>query len=450
MTMWILLAAGLTAFSSSYAKAVTEQPLSLRHAIEVAIARSPQLESARRQAEARVFERRSAFAKLLPTLDLAATHGLQNNVPIASNNAYLASNPSAPWYSSLSLALSETLYDNGVSLTDWGNAERQEAISAIQREKAIAELKLKVGQEFVRYSAAKHVADFKRKQLELMQAQYTKIEAQFRQGFRLPADFLRIKAQVQRAEIDVINADTVAANLRVDLLKVLGVDEAGQSEIQFRAMDLVSNSDRLGKWRPLDSVLTSVQEHYDFRVGRLQEEVAKTQVTLAERRYYPRIQVTGGLTYSNFGYVGSSQAFSASNQMTWNALVTVSHNFWDWGIRKNDIAVAQATQDASISAIRATRQDLVAQSLQLQQDRRRLLENHRLAEALVGMEEASTRDIEHAYREGRATYLDLSSGYSNVLDARVGLVQVRSAVLQSELKSLYLEGKLHEVDFDGT
>src|SRR3989344_3801838 len=94
------------------------KPLSLQDAVRFAIENSPSFDTAKKTQAIRELEYKSAVAKMLPSADFTTTNGLQNNIPIASTSSaspVFSSNPSAPWYSSLSLGLTESLYDNGVS-----------------------------------------------------------------------------------------------------------------------------------------------------------------------------------------------------------------------------------------------------------------------------------------------------------------------------------------------
>ena len=93
-------------------------PLSLKEAVGFALENSPVFDTAKKTQAIREFQYKSAFAKLLPSLDFTTTDGLQNNIAIASTSgAVYTPNSTTPWSSSLSLGVTENLYDNGVSLT---------------------------------------------------------------------------------------------------------------------------------------------------------------------------------------------------------------------------------------------------------------------------------------------------------------------------------------------
>jgi outer membrane protein TolC len=121
------------AFSSS---ASGYQTFNLKKTIQFAIEHSPALSSSKKNLTISELQYRSSWARLLPSLDLITTHGLENNIPIAANNSFLTPNAAAPWYSSLNLGLTETLYDNGVTLTNISIADLTQKYSTLSYKKA--------------------------------------------------------------------------------------------------------------------------------------------------------------------------------------------------------------------------------------------------------------------------------------------------------------------------
>ena len=100
--------------------------LSLKEAIQYAIERSPDLDSFGRQQAISELQYESAFAKFLPSLDLSSTSGLNGQAP-----AVLAT----PWAAQANLGLTENLYDNGQSLTQYHIASLNRDFSRLGLEK---------------------------------------------------------------------------------------------------------------------------------------------------------------------------------------------------------------------------------------------------------------------------------------------------------------------------
>src|SRR5580698_2782911 len=109
---WTGLFAVISVWAASVA--VSAAPLSMTDVIRMALRESASYDSAHKALLLSELQYKNATAKFLPSVDLTTTDGLQNNVPISSNsNLVLEGNPTAPWYSTLTLGVTENLYDNG-------------------------------------------------------------------------------------------------------------------------------------------------------------------------------------------------------------------------------------------------------------------------------------------------------------------------------------------------
>ncbi|MGK5085861.1 TolC family protein [Bdellovibrionota bacterium FG-1] len=198
-------------------------PFTLNAAVRFALENSPAFDTAQKTEAVRELEYRSAITKLLPAVDFSATHGLQNNISISGDNTLLTPNPASPWYSSLGLGMSATLYDNGVSLTNLKITGLNRDLAAVSTLKARDSLILSVVAEFYRYSLDTSLREVKKQQQALLYKQFQTLSSQYQQGFKTKSDFLRLKTQVQQAEIDQMNAQNNIERSAAELRKLIGI-----------------------------------------------------------------------------------------------------------------------------------------------------------------------------------------------------------------------------------
>ena len=240
---------GLFAATFSYASSLT-----LTDAIRVALKESPAYDTAEKNLTINELQYKNAVAKLLPSLDFTSTDGLQNNIPISSNSDLLLTpNPTAPWYSTLTLGLTETLYDNGVSLTNLSIADLSRDLARVNELKARDSLTLDVATEFYKYSLSTALLSVRKQQQAMLNKQYEILSSQYQQGFKIRADFLRMKTQVQQAEIDTINAQNTIDQSVAHLRQLLGVNTKDGEAPTFIAQD-INDKEHFGQ---LDSMGSS-------------------------------------------------------------------------------------------------------------------------------------------------------------------------------------------------
>jgi outer membrane protein TolC len=419
------------------AHAATPAPLSFKDTIRYATEHSPVLDSARKTLEIRGLEFSTSIARMLPSLDIGATQGILNNIPIGGNNALLTPNATSPWYSALTAGVSETLYDNGVSITQALIADLNQDLAAVGFERTRAGLALDVSQEFYSFSLATALLDVRKQQQELLEKQFKSVSSQYQQGFKTKSDYLRLRAQVQRAEIERINAENRILVSTAQLRKLIGED----TPVAFTPLSIRREDDPL---RGFPKGTAGLEKTYDFRLSKIQREINDKNVSFAVRRYWPQISVTSALTYTNFGYINSPTPFNETGQFSWNALLSLQFNVWDWGIRRREVQAARYNRDVQDNTLEQSLLEARAQLTTLRADMDRIARNYRLNRELLSLEEESYSNLELQYREGRVAYLDLITGLNNLLDAKTQYYASHFEALRALARHRYFEGTLYE------
>jgi outer membrane protein TolC len=451
MTFWYhqlrLLIAGLIFFASSSlalekaSAEVVSVRLGLKEAVRFALENSPVFDTSQKNFAIKELEFKNSISKLLPSADLSAIHGLQNNIPIAGNNTLLTPNPAAPWYSSISLGATEVLYDNGVSWTQSRIAQLNRDLARIQNLKSRDTIALNVMLEFYRFSLATIMLEVREQQIALLEKQYRSVSSQYQQGFKTRNDFVRLKTQLQRAEIDRNQAQNRLSVSRAELQKLLGIDYRAQTLPDFEPLRVKNKAERDFT---IPSDAPRFQEFYDFQLAQLQEEVNEKNVSFAKRNYWPRISVTSGITYSNLNYLNSDSPFTTTNQLSWYALLGIQYNLWDWGIRRREVEIAKHQRDIQDNMIHQGWAETRSQIESLMADLARLRRSYQLTEELLRLEEQTNENLSLQYREGKVSFLDLISSLNNLLDAKSQFYASYFEVLQGMARYRYFQGKVYE------
>ena len=420
-------------------------PLSLKDSVRFALDHSPGFDSAKKTQLVRELERRNSIAKILPSLDLSTTNGLQNNIPISSTNATLLTpNPAAPWYSSFNLGLTENLYDNGISLTGIDVANLNRDLAAIGLLKSRDSLTLDIVTEFYRLSLASMLLEVKRQQEAVLEKQFKTLSSEYTQGFKTRSDYLRLKAQVQRAEIDRISTENSLDLATTELRRLMG-SEPSATTVTFEPLHVdPAKVDQVSfpETPPLFENL------YDYKITKIQEDINGKNVSLVKRNYWPQASVSSGVAYSNQNYLNSSTAFSAGHQLSWNALLLLQYNIWDWGTRKRNVEISEYNQDIQEDTLNQGLYDLHSKTASLMSNLQRIKRNYQLNQELLVLEEKSNRDLESQYREGKVTYLDLITELNSLLDAKVQFYTAHFEALTTLAQYRFYEGTIYESIFE--
>jgi outer membrane protein len=438
---WVsLIAVSTLSFSASSAV----RPLNLKEAVDFALLHSPVFNSAKKSQVINELQYKTVYAKLFPSLDFSTTNGLENNIPFtdsANSSEIITTNPTAPWYSSVNLGLTENLYDNGVTSTNIDIASLNKEVANINYKKTRDTLTLNVASEFYHYSLLATLFEVHEQQQVLLNKQFKMLTSLYLQGFKPKSDYLRLKIQVQQAEIDKISADSDRTQSRLNLLKILGVGEDSKETPSF--IPIASNRNENLQSR-FPSQAPPVSGFYDYRLTKVQEEVNEKNVVLVEKNYWPQILLTSGVAYSNLNYINSPVSYASGNQLSWNALVTLNYNFWDWGSRKRDVEVAQLNRDIQKNSLDQNLISVNASIAAMMANLASVAQTYSLNQELLTLQEESNHEVEVQYREGKATYLDLISSLNNLLAVRLQFYTSYFNALTGMAQYKYYEGKIYD------
>ena len=416
-------------------------PLSLKDSIRFALEHSPQLDTAKRTQAIRELERRNAVAKILPSLDFSTTNGLQNNIPISGTSATLLTpNPAAPWYSSLNLGVTENLYDNGISLTGIDVANLSGELAKIGTLRSRDSLALDVATAFYQFSLSGMLLEVKKQQEGVLEKQFKTLSSEYTQGFKTRSDYLRLNAQVRRAEIDRISSENLLDLAVTELRRLLGVASGGELAT-FEAIQ-VDPTQTVEITFP--EIAPPFENYYDYRITKIQEELNGKNVLLVKRNYWPQASVSSGVAYSNQNYLNSTTPFSEGHQLSWNALLLLQYNIWDFGTRRRNVEISEYNQAIQENTLSQGIVDLRSKTANLMSNLLRIKRNYRLSQELLSLEVQSNRNMESQYREGKVTYLDLITELNSLLDAKVQFYSTYFEALTSIAQYRFYEGKIYE------
>ena len=195
--------------------------MTLGDAVRYALAHSPRLAKAEAEAGIRGMEEENARARLFPSLDLSATHGLEKSLPRGPVVA-----DESPVVSQLALTLTQPIYDNGETSTRREIAKVNREIAELAKGKARDDLILEVARSYYRLSLTDILLSIKQRQQELLSKQFRLTQSAYKQGLRTKKDFLRMQSETQRARVSAEESVARRAESEIALLELLGRDPA--------------------------------------------------------------------------------------------------------------------------------------------------------------------------------------------------------------------------------
>jgi outer membrane protein len=416
---WLLALISIPTFASTF---------DLHDSAIYAINHSPTLDSSERNLIISDLNRKNAAAVMLPSLDLTSSHGLQRNYPQVD--------PNEPYASSLSLSLTETLYDNGEALNKHRSAVVQEEASRLTTDRDRDQLLLAVSNAYYDLCLAKKNLEIRQEQHAVLKLQVELVKESYRQGVKTRQDYLRFLTQLNRSDIDLLTFRDNVTKGMIDLKRAMGVPVDNGEQINF-AID---------ETRPIaiEPADIKIEGHRDYKIAQLQERVADLNTELIHRRQFPAVGLTMGGSYGTSDYMFTGQGFGVNQRINWNALVSLNYNFFDFGTRRRNTEIAAQQAAVQANTLTGSLLDLKQQIEKLQIDLRQLIESFRLSEELFRLEKTNLALITNQYRQGKVQYLDYINSLQNFASARSTYYTSLYGLRKSQLLERYHEGTLYE------
>lgn len=407
------------------------QKISFQEAVQIAIDKSPALNTARIDVDLRDLEYANSYSALLPSLDFNTTYGLRDSRPSIYRNIY---------GSELNLQLTENLYDNGVSLTKFQSAKIQKDIADLNFRNERDKIVLEVGAEYMRYSLAKSLAEVQEQQFNIINKQYKAVSNQYQQGVKTRRDYLRFKTELRRAEIDLQTSQTNMEKSRVELMRLLGFEMNGKTEpFEFVPIEI-----QLTAVAAIPTAAPDLSQHFQYRIADLQKKIYENDVYIVKRAYWPELSLTAGASYHTGDYLGSNIGLADNETTSWNALLTLKFNLWDWGVRRRNISIAEVRKSQAENTIAVGLNAFSSDGKKLMLDLQQSSKNFSLARELLDLETTTYNSLDSEYRNGRVSYLDIIVALRDLLSAKVQMYTSYYDLRGQLLKYRYQEGKLYE------
>ena len=434
---------GLLTATRANSSADSAKAIDFKQALRLALETQPAALAARAQARNAELALKNARAAWLPTLDAQASHNYNDNAlaqPLLGgqipSNYPTPAFAHAPWTNALSLSLNENLYDNGQSLrlAEIAAADAEAAATAAKR--AMAQALLATAKAFYDFSNASYAFDVQRAQIEAVRKQYRTIENRYRQGVNSNRDFLRIKTQLERAELGAITQETGVMEKRSALRQAIGLRSADDFA------PLPADDERLAI---LSLPTVDADSTYEFRIAAAQDRSSDWKVRQAERENWPRLSLKGAYAYHLPQYIGGRIDDVDAPYWDLQASLVLDWSLWDWGVRRRNVDIAGAQRDADRAGRESTRVQVAQDVARLNANAPRLAKAHRESRQALRDEETAYASVEAAYRQGKVNYLDLTQALGDLFSAKAQHLQFQYDLLRAQADLAFYQGNLDEV-----
>jgi TolC family type I secretion outer membrane protein len=399
----IILIAGL--FSSANAA----QSLTLHECVELALKNQPAIKAARESVNAgqgRVTQARSPY---LPQVSASTGYSENHSLGGAFGDSIAKSYTTT-------MSVNQMIYDFGRSGNALDAARLGARSSELDEQRVIQESVLNVKQAYFALLQAKMLVIVSQKTLEQAESHLRQAEAFFRAGSKPKFDVTRAEVEVNSAQLGLINAKNSVRIRTLTLYNTMGIDPAGDLEIEDILSALVT----------IPTLEQALAEAVNVRPEMLKNEadkdVAKARVKAEQSNYFPTVSANGAYNWAS----GTQEMgpFKGDIQNSWNAGVMLTMPLFEGGVTGGKVSEARANLHVLEAQGYLIRQSIILELNQANAD----IES---ASARMTMTDSSKKKARENLELAQGRYEAGVGPYIEVTDAQVASVNAETDHVQA-------------------
>ena len=389
---------------------VTQNVMSLREAVDVALRTHPLLKASEqnlRAAEFRVDQVRGGF---LPQLYFNTSMTRWDWV--LPNKRILLGNSLNDLYAEFTLQ--QLLYNGGKTGIQSDLAHTLVETESVTRQRLQQAIVYSVARAYLLLLKAERLVGVQELAIENLREHVTTAELLYRSGKVSQLDVLKAQTQIALANEELVKAKNSVTVRRQEIFGAMGVDTV----YDFRTVDLTEALWQREQLRSLreDSLLSLLNRHPDLQRAELDIQEREQELSLAQTDYYPSVFVRGSYNWED------SRVFPGNKN--WNIGVGLSLPLFQGGATQASVDQAKSRTEAARATEEALRQRIqvaVRTNLTTLDDTRSRV---RSAAEIVRLAEESEKVASLKYRTGKGTNLDVLDAEMVLTKARINYIQV--------------------------
>jgi len=419
------------------------RPYALDELIDIAERSHPQTRVAweqARQAAAQVGMERSEYYPRLAGLALLSNQKLINPFPrpLAPHGYTMVEMPVAD----AGLAVEYTILDFGRRGAHLNAAQNRQLAAAAHFERVHQDVAYGVVTAYSELVTAQQKLSAEKQILATAQATQRSAEAQLEQGRATLPDVLNARAGTAHAEFNLEASLGDEQTARVRLREALGVEPS--DAISIAAPPMPNDAAQMAE--SISALLETAQKSRpDLAALTNLLHGAREDLKAAQSSYRPTVEfVAKGSVQSIWPTVSmqDGSALADTTQFVWNAGLRIHWDFFDGGLRKNEV-LARASEERAVREELREKQNQVARATWTAWVQyRTAVRQQQAAVALLTAATASYDASREAYGYGVKNLIDLVNAEAQLAEARLADVQARSAVFVSAANLGYTTGTL--------
>lgn len=275
--------------------------------------------------------------------------------------------------------------------------------------------------------------------LNTAQTTQTAAEAQLANGRATLPDVLNAKAATAQAGYDLETSVGDEAITRVRLREALGVEPSDAITVEkpTATPDVSAVSTSVATL-----VEAAMHDRPDLQALTERLHAANEDLKTARASYRPTVEIQSKAAQQSLWPTVSQPSLGSTTQFVWSVGLKLQWELFDGGLRRNEVRLEQSRQRQAVEELREKHDEIARETWTAYLQFRTAVRQQEAAQTLLTSATTSYDASLDAYRYGVKNLIDLVTAESQLAQARLAIVQARSAVLTSAVTLGYTTGNL--------
>lgn len=335
-----------------------------------------------------------------------------------------------------------TLFNGGKNWREIKLQKLNRDIAKLSIEEQKNTLKEEIATIYVQILYSKEAVSVNEASVESARENLKSGEAKFEVGKIAKSEVVELQSQLNTAEYQLVNAQTILANYKLQLKQLLEITYEQEIDIlQPESSDELALIPLVTKEEAYQAATTYRPE---IASSRLSSQSASISLKQAKAGYFPTISLSAGAGTSNNDSNDNSFGHQLKYNLSYSVGLSLSMPLYDNRNTRSTIQKAKLQHTSSLLQEQETQKQLYSIIEGLWLDAQSAQKKFIAARSSVESAQASYELLSEQFNVGLKSSTDLLSGRTTLLSAQQELLQAKyTAILSNQLLSFYMGGEIY-------
>jgi outer membrane protein len=386
--------------------------LSLKESIEIALQKSPTVQSAQSAIKEAEYRRLGAVSDFLPQVNMQYTYTRLDKTPSyyypppINTTVTAGTKDNYNW----STSVSQPVFTGGALINSYLLAKIGVDSAKVQFEQTKLDLTLQVKVAYYAVLTAEKGVEVAQQAVQQVESHYTVAKAFFEVGITAKNDVLQVEVELAQARQNLIAAEHALEVARAvfNTLMRRDINEPVRLAEALEYTPLTINMNALYE--------EALRERPEIKLSDLGIKSAKKEVGIAASKLFPQLSIV--YTYERLGDEPWVEGSPYTRMHDWNVMGVAQWTIWDWGKAWWGVGESKARVFQAERALQQVKDavilDVQAAALKVTEARK----NIQVAETAVSQAEEDARINEERFKGQVATTTDVLDSLTRLTQAR--------------------------------